>query len=46
MARGAVLRTESVDGGAKAAGARPIEVGHLNDTHLPSTTGTCVRSTI
>jgi hypothetical protein len=33
MARGAVLRTESVDGGAKAAGARPIEVGHLNDTH-------------
>ena len=30
---GAVLRAQSIDGGAKAAGARPIEVGDLNDTH-------------
>jgi hypothetical protein len=35
MAGGAVFRTESIDGGPKAAGARPIEVGHLNDTHTP-----------
>jgi hypothetical protein len=33
VARRAVLRAESIDGGAKAAGPRPIEVGHLNDTH-------------
>ena len=35
VARGAVLRTQAIDGGAKAAGARPIEVGDLNDTHTP-----------
>ncbi len=33
VARGAVLRAQSIDGRAKAAGARPIEVGDLNDTH-------------
>jgi hypothetical protein len=43
---GAVFRTQPIDGRAKAAGAGPIEVGDLNDTHPTSTTGARVRSTI
>ena len=39
VARGAVFRTQAVDGGAKAAGSRPVEVGDLNDTHITSENG-------
>jgi hypothetical protein len=46
VARGAVFRTEAIDGGAKAAGSRPVEVGDLNDTHITSETVARVRSTI
>jgi hypothetical protein len=46
VARGAVFRTQAVDGGAKAAGSRSVEVGDLNDTHITSETVARVRSTI
>jgi seryl-tRNA(Sec) selenium transferase len=33
VARDAVFRAQPIHGGAKAAGARTVEVGDLNDTH-------------
>jgi hypothetical protein len=46
VAGGAVFRAEPVHGGAKAAGARSVEVGDLNYTHIASRTAARVRSTI
>jgi hypothetical protein len=46
VAHGTVLSAQPVDGGTEAAGARPVEVGDLYDTHIPSRTGARVRSTI